>query len=101
MSSKKQIEKSELFLSIEKILEDGIGEYYATMPPKLQRRFVEYGTKTTRVIEKLFLSKKNKIIQIAQHIKEWLDIIPHASPFYLEQEAKIKADKIMRLKNNK
>ena len=100
MPSTKQIEKSQTFLSIEKILEDGVGEYYATMPPKLQKRFKDNGTKITRSIEKLFLSKQNKIVEIAKLVHDWLDIIPHASPFYLEQEAKTKADEIMRLKNN-
>jgi hypothetical protein len=40
--------------------------------------------------------KVNKIIDL---IRRWLKLIPGINKFFLEQEVKIKADKIIRLKD--
>ena len=42
--------------------------------------------------------EKVKVKEIVKLIIEWLKIIPGASRYFLEQEAKIKTDKILKLK---
>ncbi len=93
------ITKSQLRLAIERIMEQSASEYYPGMPPRLQKKFSELGDRVSLKIEKLLLTKKNHIVDIAHILHEWLKLIPQASPYYLEQEAKIRADEMVRLQN--
>ena len=68
------------------------------MNPKQQRIFKEEGEKTATKINIVLSSAKVKIKNIIDLIKNWLKFIPKINPHFLEQEAKIKADKIIKLK---
>ncbi len=82
---------------IENILADGLEDIYLNMPPDKQEEFKTVGEQTAREINKLLDSAKVKVKQIIDLIKKWLSLIPGVNKFFLEQEAKIKADKIMEL----
>lgn len=86
---------------IEKILEENLEEIYLTMPPEKQREFKIAGEQTIRQINNILEKTKFKIKDIINLIKKWLSIIPGMNKFFIEQEAKIKADKIIKLKNFK
>jgi len=49
-------------------------------------------------INTLLDKAKINLGKIASLIRKWLSIIPGVNKFFLEQEAKIKADEIMKLK---
>jgi len=83
---------------IEQILSDGLSETYLQMPPQVQAEFRAKGEETTRKINVLLGQAKVKIKKVAELIRNWLKIIPGVNRFFLEQEAKIKADKIIKLK---
>lgn len=82
---------------IEDILEEGLVELYQQLDAEQQRLFKEKGEETASKIAKLIASAKATARKIASLIIEWLKIIPGVNKFFLEQEAKIKADKILAL----
>ena len=97
------LEVSETLKEIEAILSEGMEETYQNLPENLKKQFKEEGRETARKIEKVVSSVKIVIQKILELIKRWLLIIPAVNVFFLEQEAKIKTDKILALveKNKK
>ncbi|MDD3101767.1 MAG: hypothetical protein PHE59_01305 [Patescibacteria group bacterium] len=97
------LEVSETLKEIEAILSEGMEETYQNLPENLKKQFKEEGRETARKIEKVCSSVKVVIQKILDLIKRWLLIIPAVNVFFLEQEAKIKTDKILALieKNKK
>lgn len=92
------IAKSPTYKKIENIMEEGLEEVYLRMEPEQQKKFKEEGEKTVYKIEKLLAKAKVKIQEIIKLIREWLKLIPGVNNFFLEQEAKIKSDKILKIK---
>ncbi len=90
--------KSPTLVKIENILETDLEEAYFRMDPDLQRKFKTEGEKTALKIEKLFNKTQVKAKKIFKLILEWLKIIPGVNKFFIQQEAKIKTDKIIKLK---
>lgn len=88
------IVKSEFLLQIEDILADGLGDMYVKMEPSFRARFKEKGEEVARKIEAAVAEGKVRVKLILEWIRSWLRIIPGVNKFFLEQEAKIKADKI-------
>ena len=93
------------YAAVENILEEGLAEVYFGLPPQLQKEFRKQGEETTAQITRLLNSSKYKVGQIAKDIfnliLSWLKLIPGVNKFFLEQEVKIKSDRIIALKNNK
>gem|GEM_PF-542919 len=87
--------KDEVAERIENILSEGLEEEYKKLPPAIQAEFRQKGEETTGRIKKLLESSKVKVKQVLALILQWLRVIPHVNRYFLEQEAKIKADKIM------
>lgn len=84
---------------IDKILADGLHETFLKLSPKKQQEFKLAGEDTTAKINLLLNKTKIKVDKIISLIKKWLKIIPGINHFFLEQEAKIKADKIINIKD--
>jgi len=84
---------------IEGILSVGLEEIYLSMPPDKQREFKAEGEKTAQEINSLLHKTKVKVKKIIDLIRRWLTLIPGVNRYFLEQEAKIKADEIMEMKN--
>ncbi len=91
--------RDELAVKIEKILEDGLGDSFQRLSPIAKQEFKIKGEKTAAKISELLRSTHVKVKKILRLIIEWLKILPGINHFFLEQEAKIKTDKIMELKN--
>lgn len=85
---------------VEKILEEGLGDLYLSMPSYKQREFKDVGEKTAEQITIILDSAKFKIKKIILLIMKWLSLIPGVSKYFLEQEAKIKADEIIKLRSD-
>ncbi len=92
------LEKKEREKKIEKILEKNLDEIYISLPPDKQQEFKIAGEQAAQEINNLLDKAKVKIKQIIIIIKKWLSLLPGVNQFFLEQEAKIKADEIIRLK---
>ena len=71
------------------------------MTPVQQMQFRQKGEETASKIEKLLLDVKVKIKEVLNLLREWLKVIPGVNKFFIEQEAKIKADRILNLHEQK
>jgi len=86
---------------IEKILEEDLDQVYMELSPPNQMRFRQAGEETANLINNLLDKAKVKVAKILKLIKKWLSIIPSINNFFLEQTAKIKTDKILKIKRDK
>jgi hypothetical protein len=86
---------------IEKILAEDLQDIYAKLDPAMRLKFKKNGEDTAMRINNLFDKAKFKAKEIIALIKQWLFIIPGINRFFLEQEVKIKTDKIIKLWHEK
>jgi hypothetical protein len=86
--------------AIDKILADGLGDIFLKMSPAKQKEFQAKGEETTKKIALLLKETKVRVSKIVELIKKWLKLIPGVNKFFLEQETKLKVDKIIKMKNN-
>lgn len=84
---------------IEKILSSGLEEIYLSLTPEKQRKFKQTGEKTATKINKLLNKAKINLGAIVKLIRKWLSLIPGVNKYFLEQEAKIRADEIIKMRN--
>jgi hypothetical protein len=82
---------------IESILEEDLTDLYLSLPIDKQKEFKAKGDEVLTKIGLLLKKTKINAKKIFQLIRDWLKIIPGVNRFFLEQEAKIKTDKILRL----
>lgn len=83
---------------IDKILSEGLEDIYLKMSPEKQREFKSVGEETVQLINQMMSQSKIKLQKIVDLIRGWLSIIPGVNKFFLEQEAKIRTDKILKLR---
>jgi len=93
--------EEELVRKIENILEENLRELYINLPREKQQEFRKKGEEITHKISFLLKDVKIQVKKIINLIIEWLSIIPGVNKIFLKQEAKIKTDKIIALKNKK
>ena len=86
-------------IRVEKILEEGLREAYEKMSPVAKQEFKIKGEETAEKIGQLLKKTHVQVKKIFALIFDWLKMIPGVNYFFLEQEAKIKADRILSLKN--
>ncbi len=84
---------------IDNILSSGLHDIFLKMSPKKQQEFKLAGEDTALKINLLLDKTKINISKIINLIRKWLKIIPNVNEFFLEKEAKIKADKIINIKD--
>jgi len=97
----KDQEKSEQREQIENILQEDLMDVYQKMNDQQKKIFKKEGEKAASKIEVLLGDVKDKTREILAVIKGWLKLIPGVNKFFLEKEAKIKSDKISRIKKEK
>jgi len=85
--------------AIDDILEDGLSDIYLSLPPEKQQELKEAGEQTVRQIDLLLDHVKLQWRKIMNLIRRFLSIIPGINKFFLEQEVKIKTDRIIELKD--
>ncbi|MFA5051716.1 MAG: hypothetical protein WC544_01485 [Patescibacteria group bacterium] len=93
--------KSEEELRVEAILSDHLEEIFMQMNPEEQAAFQKKGEETASQIAVLLQDVKVKVKSILDLIRDWLKAIPGVNKFFLEQEAKIKTDRIIALHEQK
>jgi len=84
---------------IDLILSEGLNEIFLKMKPAEQKAFQKKGEEMVLKINELLNQTKVKINKIISLIREWLAMVTGINKFFIEQEVKIKADKIMQLKD--
>ena len=93
--------KDEITQRIEELMEAGIEDAYAELSPVEQQEFKIKGEETAWKIRQALKKTHVKIKEIFKLLFEWLKMLPGINKFFLEQEAKIKTDEIIALKNRK
>ncbi len=83
---------------IDDILAADLGDIFLSLTPDKQQEFKKTGEETVREINNLLDKARVNLGRIITLIRKWLSIIPSINRFFLEQEAKIKADRIIKLK---
>lgn len=82
---------------IEKIMEENVGDAYSRLSPLAKQEFKLKGEVTAQKIAGLLMMTHVQVKKIFQLILEWLKILPGVNRFFLEQEAKIKTDRLIAL----
>jgi hypothetical protein len=88
-------ELSPLAREVDAVLEEGLATIYATLPRENQDQFRNTGKVLVQKIEVTINQSNLKLKRLIQWLRSWLKIIPGINRFFLEQELKIKSDKIM------
>ncbi len=83
---------------VETVLEEGLGDVYRSMDEATQQEFREQGEATASRITDLLQSARVQVQKIVRLITSWLRIIPGISRLFIEQEAKIKTDRLLAMK---
>lgn len=91
------VAKDEVVIEVEKILEDGLGSFYASLPEDAKPLFKRKGEEASRQISEMVRTLHVQVKRVLELIHAWLKTIPGVNKFFLEQEAKIKTDRIMAL----
>ncbi len=86
--------KDPIFVEVEQVLEQGLAEYYKAMNPKVQQMFKTRGEELTQTLTEMVQGAHVQLSKVVELIRRWLLLIPGVSKFFLEQEAKIRADRI-------
>lgn len=89
--------RSETYQEIEEILSEGLEEIYQSLDEREQREFRRKGEETATKLEEMIKSFKVKVKEVLSLIKDWFFIIPRLNKYFLEQQSKIKTDRIMAL----
>lgn len=89
--------KSELLLKVEDILSEDLAPVYQKMTQENQRKFKAKGEEVARTIWQMMETAKLQLKKILTLLREWLKMIPGVNRYFLEQETKIKIDKIIDL----
>ena len=83
---------------VENILADGLKKLYLELQPVERQAFKTKGEQTAAKIGDLLKQAKIKVQEIIRLILDWLKMLPGVSKYFIEQEAKIKAERIIKLK---
>lgn len=89
------VAKDPLLTEIESVLSEHLEEIFVGMTPQQQMEFQRKGEETAIKVNKLLQETKVKVREILDLIKEWLRLIPGVNKFFIEQEAKIKTDRLL------
>ncbi|MCI0479664.1 hypothetical protein L0Y59_03910 [Candidatus Uhrbacteria bacterium] len=87
--------KDDVTVHVEKIMEEGLGTLYASLPDTAKPLFRSKGEEAAIEIAEMVSSFKVKVARVLRLIRDWLLTIPKANRYFLEQEAKIKTDRII------
>ena len=90
--------RDELTVKVEQIMEEGLKEAFQELTLIQKQEFKIKGEETALKIRAILSTARVKIKKIFQLILEWLKFLPGINRHFLEQEAKIKTDRIMALK---
>ncbi|OIO19347.1 MAG: hypothetical protein CO029_02430 [Candidatus Magasanikbacteria bacterium CG_4_9_14_0_2_um_filter_41_10] len=91
--------RDEVTVKVEKIMEEGMADAFKELNTIERQEFKIRGEQTALQIRELLKATHVKIKKIFRLLFEWLKMLPGINRFYLEQEAKIKADKIISLQD--
>lgn len=90
--------KDQLTVDIENIMEEGLKDAFSELNTIQKEEFKIKGEDTAIQIRNIMRQARIKAKAIIKLLIAWLKMLPGVNRFFIEQEAKIKADKIMALR---
>lgn len=90
--------KSETLEKIEDIMEEDLEEVYSHLPADKKQEFRKKGEETAEEIEGMLFRVKINSKKIFRLLFGWMKVIPGVNKYFLKQEAKIKTDEILEVK---
>lgn len=89
--------KDPQLVEVENILAEGLEETYKEMLPAARLKFKQEGERVSQTIWQMVKTAHLQIKKAAGLIRHWLLFIPGVNRLFLEQEVKIKTDKIIAM----
>lgn len=89
------IQKDKVLIGIEHILAENLSDAYTMLPPDKRGEFKKRGEEIAVKVKEMVDKGHVHIRRVLRWIRDWLRMIPGVNSFFLEQEAKIKADKLL------
>ena len=68
---------------------------YQQLPPEKRQQFKQEGEKAASLIRQMMEKGKIHTRKVLGLIRRWLQLIPGVNRFFLEQESKIKTDRLL------
>lgn len=96
-----QTAEPQLSQDVEAVLEDGLGSLYQSLDEATKREFKITGERTSSTIAQMLQRTHVQVRKVLTLIVSWLRIIPGISQLFIEQEAKIKTDRILELQRDR
>lgn len=87
--------RAKMLKDVEGILSDGLGEVYKALPKDRQLVFRQKGEEIANKITDMIIYGKAKAKEVWKLVMEWLGSLPGINKYFLEQEMKIKTDRVM------
>jgi hypothetical protein len=87
--------RSGVLKQVELLLADGLQGLYMSLPEARRATFKATGEVVAGKITDMIIYGKTKVKEIWKLIGEWLRTVPGVNKYFLEQEIKIKTDRIM------
>lgn len=95
------VKKDETTMAVEKILEEDLGDLYVKLDPQTRQKIQAEGNVLVSKIKTMVEGARVRGRKVLHLIRDWLKLIPGINKYFLEQEAKIKTDKILDLAEEK
>ena len=90
--------RDELTREVESIMEEGLTDAFKELSSLEQQEFKIKGEQTAIEIRNMLRGAHVRVKSIFKLLLEWLKLLPGVNRFFLEQEAKIKAERILSLR---
>ena len=90
----KAMEKDPVTIETEKILEDGLGSTYNALPEKVKPFFRQHGEHAAKTIADMIKRRSFDPAVALDLTTAWMQLVPKANKYYLEQESKLKIDEL-------
>lgn len=89
--------KDPVVAQIENVMAEDLTDLFLALSPEQQAAFQQKGEETAGLIKELVMQAKVNVKKVFELIRDWLRMLTGVNKLFLEQEAKIKADKILVL----
>ncbi len=86
---------------VDAILKENLDEAITAMPEEAKQRFWQKGKELSVILADMVRRYKVEVKHVLTLLKNWLTSIPGVNRFFLEQEAKIKTDRILELEQKR
>jgi len=86
--------------AIQNILQQDVVELFFKLSAEEQKKFKEEGVRIAKKIKGLLQAAKVNVKKIIDLIRQWLSRLPGINKHFIDQEAKIKLDRLLAIKKH-